>query len=93
MVPVYDPGSDSGRMLAVDLDQGGVNREDDTNPVAEAERQAAGLGQLLERLGGRYIADAGPSGPGYGPARRLTPRSQSRQRWAASDASKPLGAI
>ncbi|MGH3409388.1 MAG: hypothetical protein ACRDRJ_43880, partial [Streptosporangiaceae bacterium] len=51
-MPVYDPASASGRMLALDLD---VSRGD-------VGRQAAGLGQLLERLGGRCIADVSPSG-------------------------------
>jgi hypothetical protein len=49
---VYDPASASGRMLALDLD---VSRGD-------VDRQAAELGQLLERLGGRYVADLAPSG-------------------------------
>jgi hypothetical protein len=39
-------------MLALDLD---VSRGD-------VDRQAAELGQLLERLGGRYVADVAPSG-------------------------------
>ena len=51
-VAVYDPGRASGRMLALDLD---VSRGD-------VDRQAAELGQLLERLGGRYVADVAPSG-------------------------------
>jgi hypothetical protein len=51
-VAVYDPASASGRMLALDLD---VSRGD-------VDRQAAELGQLLERLGGRYVADVAPSG-------------------------------
>jgi hypothetical protein len=51
-VPVYDPGAGTGRMLALDLD---ASRGD-------AGHQAAALGQLLERLGARHIADASPSG-------------------------------
>ena len=51
-VPVYDPGSATGRMLAIDLD---VSRGD-------VDHQAAELGQLLERLGARCIADVSPSG-------------------------------
>ena len=51
-VPVYDPGSGTGRMLALDLD---VSRGD-------ADHQAAELGQLLARLGARYVADVSPSG-------------------------------
>ncbi len=51
-VAVYDPASASGRMLALDLD---VSRGD-------VGRQAAELGQLLERLGGRHVADVAPTG-------------------------------
>ena len=50
-VPVYDPGAAAGQMLAIDLD---VSRGD-------VDHQAAGLGQLLERLGARYVADVSPS--------------------------------
>jgi len=51
-VPVYDAGSASGRMLALDLDPG----------RGDVDRQAANLGQLLERLGARFAADIAPSG-------------------------------
>jgi hypothetical protein len=51
-VPVYDPGAATGRMLALDLD---TSRGD-------VDRQAAELGQLLERLGVRYVADVSPPG-------------------------------
>ena len=51
-VPVYDPGSGTGRMLALDLDPA---RGDVDQPGAE-------LGQLLERLGARYVADVSPTG-------------------------------
>lgn len=51
-VPVYDPGSATGRMLAIDLD---VSR-------GNVDHQAAELGQLLERLGLRSVADVSPSG-------------------------------
>jgi hypothetical protein len=56
-VAVYDPGSATGRMLALDLDPGRVR-----DSVAEVEHQAAEVGQLLERLGGRCISDVSPSG-------------------------------
>ena len=59
-VPVYDPASATGRMLALDLDPG--RARDSADPVTEVEHQAAGLGQLLERLGGRVVADVAPSG-------------------------------
>ena len=55
-VPVYDPGSMSGRLLAIDLDPGR------TKVSGDVEHQGAELGQLLERLGARYVADAAPSG-------------------------------
>jgi hypothetical protein len=51
-VPVYDPGSAAGRMLALDLDPA----------RGDVDHQAAELGQLLERLGARYVADVSPSG-------------------------------
>jgi hypothetical protein len=51
-VPVYDPGSATGRMLALDLD----------SARGDVDDQAAALVQLLERLGARYVADVGPSG-------------------------------
>ena len=51
-VPVFNPGSASGRMLVLDLDPS----------RGDVDRQADALGQLLERLGARYIADVSPSG-------------------------------
>ena len=59
-VPVYDPGSATGRMLALDLDPGRACDLADSS--ADVERQAAELGQLLERFGGRVLADVSPSG-------------------------------
>ena len=50
-VPVYDAGSASGRMLALDLDPA----------RGDVDRQATELGQLLERLGGRHVADVATS--------------------------------
>ncbi|HXL94200.1 MAG TPA: hypothetical protein VN969_35150, partial [Streptosporangiaceae bacterium] len=66
-VPVYDPGPGTGRMLVLDLDLSRVRTDpgDDTALVsapAEVERQAAEVGRLLERLGGRHVADVSPSG-------------------------------
>jgi hypothetical protein len=52
VVPVFDPGSATGQMLALDLDPA----------RGDVGHQAAELGQLLERLGARYVADVGPSG-------------------------------
>ena len=51
-VPVYNPGSGTGRMLALDFD---VARGDTGHQGAEP-------GELLKRLGARYIADVSPSG-------------------------------
>jgi len=50
-VPVYDPGTASGRMLVLDLDPG----------RGDVDRQADELGQLLERLGARCVADVATS--------------------------------
>ena len=52
VIPVYDPaGGGSGRLLAIDLDPS----------RGDVGHQAAELGQLLERLGGRYVADVATS--------------------------------
>ncbi|MGH3260070.1 MAG: hypothetical protein ACRDOU_32510 [Streptosporangiaceae bacterium] len=51
-VPAYDPGTGTGRMLALDLDPG----------RGDVDHQAAEAGQLLERAGARYLADVAPSG-------------------------------
>lgn len=51
-VPVYDPGSGMGRILALDLDPG----------RGDVDHQAAELSQLLEHLGVRHVADVAPSG-------------------------------
>ena len=51
-MPVYDPGSATGRLLALDLDAA----------RGDAGRQAAELGQLLTRHGARYTADVSPGG-------------------------------
>ncbi|MGH3193696.1 MAG: hypothetical protein ACRDOL_41850 [Streptosporangiaceae bacterium] len=50
-VPVYDPASGTGRMLALDLDPG----------RGDVDHQAAELGQLLGRVGARYVADVATS--------------------------------
>jgi hypothetical protein len=51
-VPVYDPGSGTGRMLALDLDPA----------RGDLDRQAAELVQLLEHHGAQVLADASPTG-------------------------------
>ena len=50
-MPVYDAGSASGRMLVLDLDAG----------RGDVDHQAAELGQLLERLDARFVADVATS--------------------------------
>ena len=50
-IPVFDPASATGRMLVLDLDPS----------RGDVSHQAAGLGQLLERLGARYVADVATS--------------------------------
>jgi DNA-binding transcriptional ArsR family regulator len=55
-VPVYDPGTGTGRMLALDLD---VPRAGSPSAV---EGQAAALSGLLGRLGGRCVCDSAPGG-------------------------------
>lgn len=72
-VPVYDPGSATGRMLALDLDPARAARDvHDTaighchqrgdDPAAEVGRQAEALAGLVTGLGGRVLADVSPSG-------------------------------
>ena len=61
-MPVYDPGSATGRMLALDLDPARMHHLVDNQVVTDVDRQAAELGQLLERFGAGYIADVSPSG-------------------------------
>jgi hypothetical protein len=61
-VPVYDPASATGRMLALDLDRARIHHLVDNQMVADVDHQAAELGQLLDRLGARYVADVSPSG-------------------------------
>ena len=50
-VAVYDPGTGTGRMLALDLDPA----------RGDVDRQAAELVQLLERVDARFVTDVSPS--------------------------------
>ena len=73
-VPVYDPGSATGRMLALDLDpsrirSAGVDdravqhgHEHRAGPAAEVAAQAAAIAGLVARCGGQVLADVAPSG-------------------------------
>ena len=59
-VPVYDPGSATGRMLALDLDPSRGRGSGD--PAAEVSAQADAIAKLVARLGGQVLADVAPSG-------------------------------
>ena len=74
-VAVYDPGSATGRMLALDLDPSrtripvGVDdravqygHEHRAGPAAEVAAQAASIAELVTRCGGQVLADVSPSG-------------------------------
>ena len=81
-VPVYEPGTATGRMLALDLDRG----------RGDVDHQAAELGQLLERFGALSRSPV-TRWPGFCvPARAGAPlgvNGQSRQQcWALSASRK-----
>ena len=64
-VPVYDPGSATGRMLALDLDPARAGRgivERHAALAAEVRAQAEVLAGLVARCGGQVLADVSPSG-------------------------------
>jgi hypothetical protein len=69
-VPVYDAGSGTGRLLAIDLDPGRVRSDVDDVPVGqrherggtEVGRQAAAIVAVVAGLGGLVLADIAPSG-------------------------------
>ncbi len=72
-VPVYDAGSGSGKLLAIDLDpgraardvHGGTGQQDhEHHPdnAAQVRVQAEALAGLVTRLGGQVLADVAPSG-------------------------------
>jgi hypothetical protein len=72
-IPVYDPATGTGRMLALDLDLArtvrGVHdrarrhdREHRAIPAAEVRAQAEDLAGLVARCGGQVLADVAPSG-------------------------------
>ena len=70
---VYDPGTATGRMLALDLDPGRAGRdvhggageqdhEHRSDPAVQVRVQAEALAALVARCGGKVLADAAPSG-------------------------------
>ena len=72
-VPVFDPGTGTGRMLALDLDPSRAGRDVDDAAVergherraasaAEVRAQAEALAGLVARRGGQVLADVSPSG-------------------------------
>jgi hypothetical protein len=69
-VPVYNPGSGTGRMLALDLDPGRADRDVNDGAVqhrhehraARVRAQAEALAELVARCGGQVLADVSPSG-------------------------------
>jgi DNA-binding transcriptional ArsR family regulator len=74
-VAVYDPGSATGRMLALDLDLSRIRisadvddraiqdgHEHGADPAAEVAAQAASIAGLVTRCGGQVLADVSPSG-------------------------------
>ena len=59
-VPVYDPGTGAGRMLALDLDP--ARGRGAADPAAQVSGQAEAIARLVARLGGRCVADVAPGG-------------------------------
>ena len=59
-VPVYDPGTGTGQVLALDLDPSRGRGSGD--PAAQVSAQVDAIAGLLARLGGRCITDVSPSG-------------------------------
>ena len=72
---VYDPGSATGRMLALDLDPSRIRNSADVDdravqyghehradPAVEVAAQAASIAGLVIRCGGQVLADVSPSG-------------------------------
>jgi DNA-binding transcriptional ArsR family regulator len=59
-VPVYDPGSGTGRVLALDLDPGRDCGSGDA--AAQVSAQADAIVCLVARLGGRCVTDVSPRG-------------------------------
>ena len=70
VVPVFDPGSATGRMLVLDLDPGrirgaaddGAGQHHRQRRADEVTAQASAIGKLVARCGGQVFADVAPSG-------------------------------
>jgi hypothetical protein len=60
-VPVYDPGTGTGRMLALDLDPA-RGRGGGAGPAGQVSAQADAIVRLVARLGGRCVTDVAPGG-------------------------------
>ena len=58
-VPVYDPATATGRMLALDLDP--ARGRGAADPAAQVSAQADAIARLLTRLGGRCVTDVASS--------------------------------
>ena len=58
-MPVYEPATGTGRLLALDLDLSRVHQAD---PAAEVATQAEALAELVTRCGGQVLADVSPGG-------------------------------
>lgn len=61
-VPVYDEGSGTGRMLALDFDSALAAKAGAADPAAEVAGQAAAVAAVTARLGGASVTDVSPSG-------------------------------
>ena len=59
-VPVYDPATAAGRMLALDLDP--ARGRGAADPAAQVSAQADAIAQLVTRLAGRCVTDVAPGG-------------------------------
>lgn len=59
-VPVYDPATGTGRMLALDLDPS--RGRGTTDPAVQVSAQADAIMRLVTRLGGRCVTDVAPGG-------------------------------
>ena len=59
-VPVYDPGTGAGRLLALDLDP--ARGRGPANPAAQVSAAADAIVRLVAGLGGRCVTDVAPGG-------------------------------